>query len=503
MAYHEGMHTIGNTFFSTGALDVLRALETAGFEAWFVGGCVRDACMRKTPHDFDMATNAHWQQVRACCATAGFAVHETGIAHGTVTIVAHGEPVEVTTYRAESTYSDRRHPDYVRFVDSIDEDLARRDFTMNALAFHPKRGLRDPFNGASDIQRRVIAAVGVAQARFEEDPLRIMRGARFAAQTGFDLDARTHDAMHACANLLDDVARERIGSEMLLLIEGAHAHDVFQSCAPVICRALARNGALGTEIIRSTAPTIAALPLRADIRLAALLRAVEREHEDATPLEREPGGRACGSAAQGSPACIESPCLFAQPLARDLRLARNVHARIMRLISLRNCRIFPTHQALRIVIAYLQGNVALAADLFNLQKAETQGESGQDAAQHSAARVCLEMMQDPACAAGPLTLRDLAVSGAHVSQWAHVHGGAIGFLLKLLLLDVIEERVENTEEALHAACLKHAREFHLQCDTYNTPGNNSANEGNPATAGTRQNSTFFDPIEKSLKKCLT
>lgn len=373
MPYHGGMHIIGNTFFSAGALDVLCAIEAAGFEAWFVGGCVRDACMGKTPHDFDMATNAHWEQVRDCCSAAGFAVHETGIAHGTVTVVAHGEPVEVTTYRAEGTYSDRRHPDCVRFVTSIEEDLARRDFTMNALAFHPKRGLRDPFNGAADIQRRVIAAVGVAQARFEEDPLRIMRGARFAAQTGFELDERTHDAMHACAHLLDGVARERIGSEMLLLIEGVHAHNVLQSCAQVIQRALACNAAPNAETIRSAAPVVAALPKRADIRLAALLRAAEREQEQAceTPPESGSGEQRRTCAAQFDPARIEAPCLVAQPLARNLRLSRNTYARITRLVALRDCRVLPTREALRVMIAYLQGDTSLAADLFEAPKSRS------------------------------------------------------------------------------------------------------------------------------------
>lgn len=117
------------------------------------------------------------------CATPGYAVHETGVKHGTVTAIVSGEPIEITTYRIEGPYSDSRHPDYVEFVDSIELDLARRDFTMNAIAFHPTRGIFDPFDGASDIEAQTIRAVGDAHKRFEEDPLRILRAARFEAQT--------------------------------------------------------------------------------------------------------------------------------------------------------------------------------------------------------------------------------------------------------------------------------------------------------------------------------
>ena len=141
-------------------LRVLHALEDAGFEAWVVGGWVRDALLGAPMHDVDVTTSAPWQETERVLRTAGIEVHETGTAHGTVTAVIDGQPVEVTTYRVEGTYSDRRHPDEVRFVRDVREDLARRDFTVNAMAYHPDRGLLDLFGGREDLARGVVRAVG-------------------------------------------------------------------------------------------------------------------------------------------------------------------------------------------------------------------------------------------------------------------------------------------------------------------------------------------------------
>ena len=147
-------------------LRVLEALEDAGFEAWVVGGWVRDALRGAPSHDVDITTSAHWQQTRSTLRKLGITVHETGTAHGTVTAVVDGEPVEVTTFREESTYTDHRHPDSVRFITDITADLERRDFTVNAMAYHPERGLLDPFGGQDDLAAGVIRAVGNPRRRF-------------------------------------------------------------------------------------------------------------------------------------------------------------------------------------------------------------------------------------------------------------------------------------------------------------------------------------------------
>ena len=196
------------------ARTVLDALEAAGFEAWVVGGWVRDALLGAPGHDVDVTTSAPWQETARVLCAAGAAVHETGTAHGTVTAVVDGHPVETTTYRVEGRYSDRRHPDEVRFVTDVREDLARRDFTVNAMAFHPERGLLDPFGGENDLSAGVIRAVGEPRRRFEEDALRVLRAVRFACRLGARIEDATQAALETCAPELSAIAQERIGQEM-------------------------------------------------------------------------------------------------------------------------------------------------------------------------------------------------------------------------------------------------------------------------------------------------
>lgn len=193
---------------------VVDALEAAGYEAWVVGGWVRDALLGTPGHDVDVTTSAPWQKTAAVLRAAGIAVHETGTAHGTVTAVVGGRPVETTTYRVEGGYSDRRHPDEVRFVTDVREDLARRDFTVNAMAFHPERGLLDPFGGERDLAARVIRAVGEPRRRFEEDALRVLRAVRFACRLSAAIEPATQAALESCAPELDQIASERVGQEL-------------------------------------------------------------------------------------------------------------------------------------------------------------------------------------------------------------------------------------------------------------------------------------------------
>ena len=217
------MPTIDPALAPEYALAVLRALESAGYEAWFVGGWVRDALRGVPAHDVDVCTDAAWEQTEAALGAAGIEAHETGIAHGTVTAVVDHEPVEVTTYRIDGTYSDQRHPDQVTFVTDVREDLARRDFTVNAMAWHPVRGLLDPFGGQDDLERGLIRAVGEPALRFSEDALRVLRAVRFACRLGFEIEPATQAALREAAPTLAGVANERIGSELRGILASGHA----------------------------------------------------------------------------------------------------------------------------------------------------------------------------------------------------------------------------------------------------------------------------------------
>jgi len=204
------------------AAQVLRTLEAAGESAWLVGGCVRDALRGVTPHDFDICTSALPEKTLALFENA----HPTGVEHGTVTVVIGGEPIEVTTYRSDGEYADRRHPTGVTFVRSIEQDLARRDFTVNAMAWSPERGLCDPFGGKSDLERGILRAVGDPRERFREDALRMLRALRFAARCEFEVERETAAAMHELRELVRDVSAERVTSELIGLLECEGAADI-------------------------------------------------------------------------------------------------------------------------------------------------------------------------------------------------------------------------------------------------------------------------------------
>lgn len=213
-------------------------LQSAGKQAFVVGGFVRDAVLDRPCHDVDIATDALWYVTRDCFIQAGVRVVETGAAHGTVTAVIDGDPIEITTFRADGTYTDHRRPDSVRFVKSIEEDLSRRDYTVNAIAWNPALGLVDPFGGMDDIRARRIRCVGEPSRRFEEDALRIIRGARFASQLGFDVEERTAQAIRSQAPQLGLVAVERVAQEYDKLVCGAYAPSVLRAFPGVASQAV-------------------------------------------------------------------------------------------------------------------------------------------------------------------------------------------------------------------------------------------------------------------------
>ncbi len=195
---------------------VLEQLNQQGFAAFVVGGCVRDSLLGRAPGDWDLTTAARPEQVHA--ALSGLQVLDTGLKHGTVTAVVEGHRLEITTFRTEGAYSDHRRPDTVAFASTIREDLSRRDFTVNAMAFSPNTGLIDPFGGQADLRKGILRAVGDPRKRFDEDALRILRGLRFAARLEFTVEARTAAAMTEQRHLLTELACERIQAELLPLL---------------------------------------------------------------------------------------------------------------------------------------------------------------------------------------------------------------------------------------------------------------------------------------------
>lgn len=204
---------------------IIKTIQDAGFEAYAVGGCVRDSILGRKPNDWDITTSAKPEQVKALFRRT----IDTGIAHGTVTIMLEKEGFEVTTYRIDGEYEDSRHPKEVTFTSSLEEDLKRRDFTINAMAYNEAEGLIDCFGGMEDIKNQRIACVGNAGERFKEDALRIMRAVRFSAQLGYEIEERTQEAIRELAPTLEKISAERIQVELVKLVTSSHPDYIIKA----------------------------------------------------------------------------------------------------------------------------------------------------------------------------------------------------------------------------------------------------------------------------------
>ena len=239
---------------------VLDVLMHFGYEAYIVGGCVRDSLLGITPHDYDITTSATPETVMSLFDHT----IPTGIKHGTVTVVIDNELIEVTTFRTEGDYSDSRRPDSVQFVSDLKSDLARRDFTVNAIAYNHRQGLKDFFGGIDDLENRVLKAVGDPYQRFSEDALRIMRLFRFASQHGFKIDEETYNNAIHLSHKLENISRERIFAELLKAIDGEHP----EALAPLLqCGGLSFlniSGYVNLSLLKS-------LDISQNLRLAVFL----------------------------------------------------------------------------------------------------------------------------------------------------------------------------------------------------------------------------------------
>lgn len=248
---------------------ILHTLKQSGFESFVVGGCVRDVLMGKIPADWDICTAAKPEQIKA--AFSGYKTIDIGMKHGTVAVLTSGGPLEITTYRIDGAYLDNRHPEKVEFTSNLTEDLARRDFTMNAMAYHPEAGLRDPFAGQKSIADGLIQCVGEPARRFEEDSLRILRGLRFAAVLGFQIEKESAAAMRKCADLTKKVSAERVNVELSKLVMGDWADEILTDFE---------------EVIKTAAPGFQAAPVNNVPRLLPVRLALLFPEDTGTTLRR-------------------------------------------------------------------------------------------------------------------------------------------------------------------------------------------------------------------------
>ena len=427
----------------------IQRLEQAGFPAYAVGGCVRDALLGLQPQDYDLCTAATPDVIRSL-----FPEHDqvlSGKKHGTIGIVFGKEVVEITTFRTEGQYLDNRHPDSVTFVDSIEADLSRRDFTVNAMAFSPTRGFADPFGGRQDLQQHRLRAVGDAATRFREDSLRILRGVRFAVRFSLTPEEQTLEAMQTLAPLMDNLARERVFDELCKLLPQIQSHQLLQF-APILTQVLPelasclgfdqRSRHHAYDLYTHIAHVVEAVPPQLPLRWAALLHDVGKLQ---TLTLDEQGEAHYYGHAQASQAMAEEILL-------RLKSPTALRNQVSALIQHHMTKIPPEKKAVRRWLGRLGAETM--EQLLLLQEADM-GSKGtgqpQNTAQFHQIRELIAQLQAENAA---LTVKDLAVNGHDLMALGYT-GQAIGQALAALLELVLDERLPNEKAAL-LAHLKHS-----------------------------------------------
>ena len=423
------------------ALDVLNRLTAAGHRAVLVGGCVRDSLLGIPPHDYDAATSALPDEIRTACA--GLTCLNIGLKHGTITVLSGGIPVETTTFRKETTYSDHRHPDAVEFTNDLTEDLARRDFTVNAIAWESS-GIADPFGGQADLKRRLIRCVGDPDRRFEEDALRILRGLRLAAQLEFTIHPDTAAAIRSHAPDLAHVAWERIWAEFSRLLCSPGAQEVLLSFPEVVCQIIPelapcvgfdqKNFHHRYDVYTHSVMALANTPPLLPVRLAALL------HDAGKPKTFSLDERGVGHF-YGHP---KHSVALADTALRRLRLPNDLREQVLTLIERHDLPVEPERKWVGRWLA------RLGEDTFSLLLHLKRGDRAAcaDPAPPSpdpfevAESLALELLEEHAC----LSLKDLAVDGRDCLS-AGLRGKEIGQTLQRLL-DAVSEGVIPNERSI-------------------------------------------------------
>lgn len=424
---------------------IINALEAAGFEAYVVGGCVRDSILRREPHDWDICTSATPEEV--IDSLRGCHIIETGIKHGTVTVMMEDEPYEVTTFRVDGNYSDNRHPDSVEFVRDIKEDLARRDFTINAMAYNPKTGLIDPFNGRADLERHIIRTVGAAARRFSEDGLRILRALRFASTYGFMIDEETSMTMRTLLFLLDDISAERIRTELSKLLSGENVLNVLLNYADVICRIIPEmcpcvgfdqnNKYHQYTIYGHIAHAVSNYHGDDEaVNVALLLHDIGKPY---CYTEDENGGHFHGHAVPSRN--------IAEDVLNRLKFDNKTKDAVLELVLYHDTVMEPTAKVVRKWLGKL--GVERFTQLMDIRLADIQAHAeGTQESRIERRNALLSLMREVLDQEQCFQLRDLAINGRDVMSLGVPEGERVGALLRHTLNMVIEGNIDNDHDAL-------------------------------------------------------
>ena len=396
------------------AEQIIEKLNEHGFEAYVVGGCVRDSLLGKEPEDWDITTSARPGEVKSIFSRT----IDTGIQHGTVTVMLNRQGYEVTTYRVDGEYEDGRHPKSVDFTTSLLEDLKRRDFTINAMAYNSREGLVDAFGGIEDLENRVIRCVGSAVNRFTEDALRILRAVRFSAQLDFRIEDETYEAISIIAPNLEKVSKERIATELTKLLLSSHPEKMKRvsdtGASRYVSEPFCRAAALNKDELRP----LGLLPAVTYMRWAGLLR-------------REQGETAAA-------------------ILRDLKMDCDTMDKVKILVSRWRIPISAEKPAIRRVMNQIPPDLLDSLLCFQEVFAAELGEGYRETLK-AVKTLAEEIRRD----GDPVNLKELAVDGRDLMAAGMKPGPALGKTLNALMEQVLEQPECNTREyLLNAAGLK-------------------------------------------------
>lgn len=423
--------------------ELLERLENAGYKAYLVGGCVRDSLMNKTPHDFDIATSAlpnETERVFADCR-----VIETGIKHGTVTVLYKGIGIEITTFRVDGEYRDGRHPESVEFSVNIEDDLSRRDFTINGMAYGLTGGLIDPFGGQKDLNTGIIRCIGDPEQRFSEDALRILRALRFSARFGFPIEENTKQTMQKCKKDLRKISKERIFSELQLILCGKDIkrvmleyHEIFSEILPPLALQVGydQNSKYhNSTLYEHTVRAIEAAPPEPIMRLVMLF------HDMGKPECRINGENGEGHYHGHADASMR----IADRLLRELKCDNNRREMICRIVKYHDYPIDTSRRHIRRMISKTGYDIFQYVMLAHI--ADDSAKADFVLPRREIEREIIEIGEQIYSERQPLTVKDLAINGRDILGFIEP-SPLVGKILSTLLSEVLDETIPNEKSAL-------------------------------------------------------
>ncbi len=427
-----------------GAEEIINRINEAGYEAYVVGGCVRDSLLGREPNDWDITTSANPYEVKALFRRT----IDTGLKHGTVTILMGDDQYEVTTYRIDGDYSDGRHPDSVTYTSQLSDDLKRRDFTINAMAYHPKTGLVDLFGGESDLEKGIVRAVGCAEDRFSEDALRMMRAIRFAAQLGYDIEKDTYAAIAKLRDNLSKISAERIRVEMdkLLISDNPYMFKLFYDTKLTSIFMPEFDIAMGTkqqhkhhmyDVGEHILQSLKYTPVDKVIRLAMLF------HDMAKPQAMQVDEQGV-THFWGHPAMSAD---MARDIMRRLKYDNATIDAVAELAANHDRQIDENAKSVRKVLNKLSDNAF--PRLLKVKYADVMAQSDYMREEKLQAICRLEEIYSEVCKANNcFKLKDLVISGSDLIKLGIAPGRGLGQILEAMLQDVIDEPEHNNREYL-------------------------------------------------------